>query len=49
MKVKVLGTVSPYPKGKNMCVGYLIETKSSEILLDCGNYLWEVSHNMFYV
>lgn len=32
-----LGTVSPYPKGKMKCPGYLIEYHDKKILLDCGN------------
>lgn len=37
MKLKVLGSVSPYVKGKNNCPGYLIETNNKKFLLDCGN------------
>jgi len=37
MKLKVLGSVSPYCKGKLNCPGYLIETNEKKILLDCGN------------
>lgn len=37
MKLKVLGSISPYVKGKNNCPGYLIETKNKKILLDCGS------------
>lgn len=37
MKLKVLGSVSPYQKGKNNCPGYLIETNNKKVLLDCGS------------
>ena len=37
MKLKVLGSVSPYLKGKNNCPGYLIEENKTKILLDCGS------------
>jgi len=37
MKLKVLGSVSPYQKGRNNCPGYLIEKNNKKILLDCGN------------
>ena len=37
MKLKVLGSVSPYQKGKYNCPGYLIESCDKKILLDCGN------------
>lgn len=37
MKLKVLGSVSPYVKGKNNCPGYLIEAGNKKVLLDCGN------------
>ena len=37
MKLKVLGSVSPYVKGKNNCPGYLIEKNNHKILLDCGS------------
>ena len=37
MKIKVLGSVSPYPKeNKNGC-GYLISYEQEKILLDCGS------------
>lgn len=37
MKVKILGTVSPYSNGSCNCPGYLITNKLDKILLDCGN------------
>ena len=37
MKLKVLGNVSPYVKGKNNCPGYLIEKNDNKVLLDCGS------------
>lgn len=37
MELKVLGSVSPYPKEKSNCPGYLIKDNNSRILLDCGN------------
>lgn len=37
MILKILGSVSPYPKGDNNCVGYLIYDTDKKILLDCGN------------
>lgn len=37
MKVKILGSVSPYLKGKKNCPGYMITKNDSKILLDCGN------------
>ncbi len=39
MILKILGSVSPYPKTNNNCVGYLIydSDNSQKILLDCGN------------
>ena len=37
MKLRVLGSVSPYAKGKNNCPGYLIDKKETKILLDCGS------------
>ena len=37
MKLRVLGSVSPYAKGKNNCPGYLIDEKETKILLDCGS------------
>lgn len=36
MEIKVLGTVSPYPKGKCNCSGFLISDDDSKIMLDCG-------------
>lgn len=32
-----LGTISPYPKGKMNCPGFLIEYNGQKVLLDCGN------------
>ena len=37
MKLKVLGSISPYVKGKNNCPGYLIEKNKTKVLLDCGS------------
>lgn len=39
MILKILGSVSPYPKADNNCVGYLIydTNDNQKILLDCGN------------
>ncbi|MCI9585439.1 MAG: hypothetical protein HFH45_02235 [Bacilli bacterium] len=39
MILKILGSVSPYPKADNNCVGYLIydTDNKQKILLDCGN------------
>ena len=39
MILKILGSVSPYPKTDNNCIGYLIydANNNSKILLDCGN------------
>lgn len=39
MILKILGSVSPYPKANNNCVGYLIydTNDNQKILLDCGN------------
>lgn len=37
MKLRILGSVSPYVKGKNNCPGYLIEENNTKILLDCGS------------
>jgi ribonuclease BN (tRNA processing enzyme) len=36
MKLKVLGSVSPYCKNEFNCPGYLIENSEGKILLDCG-------------
>lgn len=36
VELKVLGSVSPYCKGKCNCSGYLISDNNSKILLDCG-------------
>ena len=39
MILKILGSVSPYPKSDHNCVGYLIYNtdNNQKILLDCGN------------
>ncbi len=39
MILKILGSVSPYPKENKNCTGYLIYDKDTnqKILLDCGN------------
>lgn len=37
MNLKILGSVSPYPKGNCNCPGYLISDNNTLILLDCGN------------
>ena len=37
MKLKILGSVSPYVKGKNNCPGYLVTKGNTKILLDCGS------------
>lgn len=37
MKIKILGTVSPYCKGNLNCPGYLVNDYNHKILLDCGN------------
>lgn len=37
MKLKVLGTVSPYCKDSKNCPSYLVSTPNNKILLDCGN------------
>lgn len=37
MKLKVLGSISPYVKGNNNCPGYLIEKDNNKLLLDCGS------------
>ena len=36
MKLKVLGSVSPYCKNGSNCPGYLLSTGNGKILLDCG-------------
>lgn len=36
-KLRVLGTVAPYPKENMNCPGYLIKDDKYNILLDCGN------------
>ena len=35
--VKILGTVSPYPKDDKNCPGYLFKYNNYNILFDCGN------------
>lgn len=37
MILKILGSVSPYPKEEKNCIGYLIYDNGQKILLDCGN------------
>lgn len=37
VKVKILGSVSPYCKDNKNCPGYLIECNNHRILLDCGS------------
>lgn len=37
MEVKVLGSVSPYPKDNKNGPGFLVRTDNSSILLDCGS------------
>ncbi len=39
MILRILGSVSPYPKADNNCVGYFIydTNNNQKILLDCGN------------
>lgn len=37
MILKVLGSVSPHCHQEKNCPGYLVTTKDSKILLDCGN------------
>ena len=36
-KIRILGTVAPYPKNNMNCPGYLIKDDKYNILLDCGN------------
>ncbi len=36
MEIKVLGTVSPWPKDNSNCPGFLITENDSRIMLDCG-------------
>lgn len=43
MEIKILGSVSPYCKENKNCVGYLVKSNDSNILLDCGN---GISRNM---
>ena len=35
-RIKILGTVAPYPKDNMNCPGYLIKNNDNNILLDCG-------------
>ena len=37
MKIKILGTVSPYCKEEKNCPGYLVTGPNAKVLLDCGN------------
>lgn len=37
MKLKILGSVSPYSKLDKNCPGYFITNNNDKILLDCGN------------
>lgn len=37
MKIKVLGTMSPYPKGDKNGPGFLITNNKTNIILDCGS------------
>ena len=37
MELKVLGSVSPYPRLDHNCPGFLVTVKDKKILLDCGN------------
>lgn len=37
IKLKILGSVSPYPTKNDNCPGYLISIDDKKILLDCGN------------
>ncbi|WDV44574.1 MBL fold metallo-hydrolase [Clostridiaceae bacterium M8S5] len=37
MKLTILGNNGPYPTAGGACSGYLIETKDTKILIDCGN------------
>ena len=37
MKLKILGSVSPYVKDKENCPGYLIKKNNTNLLLDCGS------------
>lgn len=36
MKLTVLGCNGPYPQKDGACSGYLVETESTRVLLDCG-------------
>ena len=37
MKLKVLGSVSPYQNKNNNCPGFLVEKEDKRYLLDCGS------------
>lgn len=37
MTLRILGSLSPYPKADKNCIGYLIYDNEQKILLDCGN------------
>ena len=37
LSLKILGSVSPYPKDNKNCPGYLIKYDNQNILFDCGN------------
>ena len=37
IKLKILGSVSPYPTKNDNCPGYLISANDKKLLLDCGN------------
>ena len=36
MKLKILGSISPYAKKKSKCSGYVVYDENDKILLDCG-------------
>lgn len=44
MKIKALGTISPYCKNDLCCPGFLIENGSSKILLDAGSGITRYLH-----
>jgi len=37
MRLTVLGCWAPYPRPGGACPGYLVQSKSTNLLLDCGN------------
>lgn len=37
MKLTVLGCQGPYPGANGACSGYIVESRSNRLLLDCGN------------